>query len=107
MWVPTNEEVAEYKRLNQEKSAKKDDYYRSMIPIVLDIASGYCNQNFEHEMIPPKVKLFIAKVTQFNEQKAGRSSRKMGTVSEAYEVEVPKSFYKFIAPYRRLKFNGR
>ncbi|OMC86925.1 hypothetical protein BK128_09685 [Viridibacillus sp. FSL H7-0596] len=104
MWQPTTEQVALFKGLNGEKSTKKDSYYIAMLPIVLERANEHCNQTFKPESLPGGVQIFIAKVLQFNEQKAGLSSRSMGTVSYSFEAEIPQSLYKHLAPFRKLRW---
>ncbi|PZX07903.1 gp6-like head-tail connector protein [Psychrobacillus insolitus] len=106
MWKPTFEEISIFKRLNQEKTEKKNEYYTTMIPIVLERANDYCKRKFETTDIPSGVCLFIAGVIQFNDKKQGLSGRSMGSVSYSYDVEIPQTLFKHLAPYRRLSWNG-
>lgn len=109
MWEPTADQIKEIKLINGEQGTGKDEYYRAMLPIIFDEVKEHCNNTFgETESGPPAlpggVKLFMAKAIQFNENKAGLKGRSMGSVSYSYETEFPESLYKYLRPYRKVKF---
>lgn len=110
MWEPTAEQIKEIKLINGEQGTAKDEYYRAMLPIIFDEVKEYCNNTFgetgsESLALPGGVKLFMAKAIQFNEKKAGLKSKSMGSVSYSYENDFPESLYKYLGPYRKVRFH--
>ena len=104
-WVPTTEEIAYYKGLNQDK-ATNGDYYASMLPLLLEKVNEDYNQSFEPFNIPANVKLFLAKATQFYSGAIGMKSRSMGTVSYSFDFnELPNSLTDLLERYRKAKFH--
>lgn len=104
-WVPTAEEIAYYKGLNQDKAAN-EDYYASMLPLLLEKVNEDCSQSFVPNNIPANVKIFLAKATQFYSGATGLKSRSMGTVSYSFDFnELPKSITDLLARYRKAKYH--
>lgn len=104
-WIPSDEEVAYYKSLNQDKS-KNEDYYKVMLPIVLDNVNEEYNQNFNQANLPGAVKLFLAKAVQFySNSGSGLKSRSMGTISYTFDFStLPSTLTGLLARYRKVKF---
>lgn len=104
-WTPTDEEIAEYKALNQDKS-NDDAYYKVMLPILLESVNEEYNQSFKPDNLPGAVKLFLAKATQFYANNTGLKSRKMGTVSYSYDFSnLPSSISGLLDRYRKAKYH--
>lgn len=98
-------DIEEIKTIIEIKDSKHDVYLATMIPLVLEHVTDFCNNSFP-DGIPGGVRIFIAKVCEHNIQNAGLKSRTMGSVSYSYELEFPSSLMRFIRPYRRLKFHA-
>lgn len=104
-WVPSDEEITYYKGLNQDK-ASNGEYYRSVLPLLLEKVNEDYNQSFEHTSVPSNVKLFLAKATQFYSGFPGLKSRSMGTVSYSFDFsELPQSITGLLARYRKAKYH--
>ena len=103
-WIPTDEEVRQYKSLNQDKSAN-EDYYKVMLPIILESVNDEYNQCFEPSNLPGVVKLFLAKAIQFySGAGSGVKSRSMGSVSYSYDFSnLPSTITSLLARYRKVK----
>lgn len=106
MWEPTQEEIDQLKQLNNVTGAKHDGFYRSMAPILFDVAKDHCNGKWEPSEMPQGVRLFIAKAIQFNTQSTGLKGRVMGTVSYSYDTEFPKAIWTYLRPYKRVRFHA-
>lgn len=105
-WIPTPDEIAVFKALNQDKKAN-DDYYKVMLPILLESVNEEYNQCFEPGELPGAVKLFLAKAVQFySGVGSGVKSRSMGTVSYDYDfTNLPSSVTVLLARYRKAKYH--
>lgn len=104
-WVPTPAEIQEFKTLNQDKS-NNDEYYKVMLPILLDSVNEEYNQSFKPDNLPGAVKLFLAKATQFYAMNTGLKSRKMGTVSYSFDFSnLPTSITDLLNRYRKAKYH--
>ncbi|QCR33129.1 hypothetical protein [Lysinibacillus sp. SGAir0095] len=102
-WTPTAEEVEQFKTLNQDKSAN-EDYYKVMLPILLETVNDEYNQCFEPSNLPGAVKLFLAKATQFYSMNSGLKSRSMGSVSYDFDfANLPSSITSLLTRYRKVK----
>ncbi|MED4461858.1 phage head-tail connector protein [Metabacillus fastidiosus] len=106
MWKPTPEEIKEIKGINRERSTVNDDYYGAMLPILLEHVEAYCNNSFRPPDIPGGVKIFLAKAIEHNQLKTGLKSRSMGSVSYSYDLEFPETLYKYLRPYKKVKFHA-
>lgn len=112
LYKPTNEDVEEIKQINGWQGVEQNDYISTMLPLIFDHVKTECNNDFGHvEDVPPEipsgVKIYMAKVIEFNRNKMGVKSRKMGSVSYSYDVEFPNSMDRYIRPYRRLRFRAQ
>lgn len=113
MRVPTNEEVAEIKRLAKDEETS-DVYYKDMIPIVLEHVNDNIEVPFndEYATLPGTVKLFIAlTINYFAEAAFGVKSEKMGSASFTYDYsKLPASITNLLSKYgygaddRKVKF---
>lgn len=109
MAMPTTIDIDEIKRIVGFKTDKHDEYLTTMIPLLLEYVTAYCNNDFAKKgevVVPGGAKIFIAKACEYNMQSAGLKGRTMGTVSYSYELEFPESIIRFLRPYRRLKFHA-
>lgn len=106
MWEPTQEEIDLLKQMNEVTGAKHDAFYLAMAPILFDVAKDHCNGKWEPLEMPQGVRLFIAKAIQFNVQKTGLTSRRMGSVSYSYDTEFPKAIWTYLRPYKKVKFHA-
>lgn len=107
MWKPTLHDIEEIKLLNGEQGDGKDEYYSAMLPLLLEHVQAECNNSFGDPVtIPGGVKIFMAKAIQHNQNKAGLKSRTMGTVSYSYDLEFPESIYRYLRPYKRVRFHA-
>lgn len=105
MWTPTDEEVTYYKTLAQDKTPN-EEYYKVMLPLLLDKVNEDYNQSFTSETAPANVKIFMAKATQFLGGNAGLKSRKMGSVSYSFNFsELPSYLTDLLVRYRKAKFH--
>lgn len=102
-WIPTEDEIKFYKSLNKDKQAN-DEYYRAMLPVLLEYVNEEYRQNFKPDSLPGSVKLFLAKAIEFYSNKAGLESRRMGTVSYSFKLsELPKSITDLLIKYRKAR----
>lgn len=97
--------IEEVKKILGMKDTKHDEYLSVMIPILLEHASSFCNNDFT-DNIPGGVKLWVAKACEHNMQNAGLKGRTMGSVSYSYELEFPLSIMSYLRPYKRLRFHA-
>ncbi|MFJ8262715.1 hypothetical protein ACIQ4I_12300 [Rummeliibacillus sp. NPDC094406] len=108
MWTPTDQEVNELILINSDISTpERIEHYRTLAPIYYDLACDYCNNTFdmaESSKVVSAVKVFVAKAIQFYTQKAGLTSRSMGTVSYSYTTELPSSVMKPLKPFKKLRW---
>ncbi|NHM91328.1 MULTISPECIES: phage head-tail connector protein [Staphylococcus] len=66
------------------------------------VAEEYCNQMFA-DPLPGGVQKFIAECIKYGAS-GNIASRSMGTVSYTYVTDVPSSMYKYLKPYRKLRW---
>ena len=86
-----------------------DAFLDVMVPILGEHVIEHCNNQFTKDergdtVFPGPVKLFIAKAAEYNMQKTGLKERSMGSVSYSYDLQFPDSLYKYLRPYKRMKF---
>lgn len=107
---PTTIDIEEVKSILGYKNNKHDEYLSVMMPLIFDHVTAHCNNNFTSKsgelIVPGGVRLFVAKACEHNMQNVGLKSRSMGSVSYSYELEFPETFYKYIRPYKRLRFHA-
>lgn len=102
-WIPTEDEVAYYKTINQDKSANEDTY-KVMLPLLLEKLNEDYDQSFSSPNLPANVKIFLAKATQFFTGNTGLKSRSMGTVSYSFDFQkLPSTITDLLARYRKVK----
>jgi hypothetical protein len=109
--TPTPLEVDEIKTILGWQGTDSDDYLTTMIPLLVDHVTEYCNNPLGQNQTPPArlpggVILFIAKACEHNKQKAGLKSRTMGSVSYSYDLEFPSALMTYLRPYRKVKFHA-
>lgn len=104
-WIPSDEEVAYYKALNQDKS-DNSDYYKMMLPLLLENVNEEYNQNFDPTNLPGGIKIFLAKAVQFYANSgSGLTSRSMGSVSYSFDFStLPSTLTDLLTKYRKVKF---
>ncbi|WP_194747584.1 phage head-tail connector protein [Staphylococcus chromogenes] len=79
-----------------------DDVINKLILAYKQVAEEYCNQVFD-DPLPGGVKKFIAECIKYGAS-GNIASRSMGTVSYTYVTDVPNSMYKYLKPYRKLRW---
>lgn len=79
-----------------------DDVINKLILAYKQVAEEYCNQEFT-DPLPGGVKKFIAECIKYGAS-GNIASRSMGTVSYTYVTDVPSSIYKYLKPYRKLRW---
>ncbi|AAX91385.1 head-tail adaptor [Staphylococcus phage EW] len=79
-----------------------DDVINKLILAYKQVAEEYCNQVFG-DPLPGGVKKFIAECIKYGVS-GNIASRSMGTVSYTYVTDVPSSMYKYLKPYRKLRW---
>ena len=109
--TPTPLEIDEIKMILGWQGTESNEYLTTMIPLLVDHVTEYCNNTLGQDQTPPArlpggVILFIAKACEHNKQKAGLKSRTMGSVSYAYDLEFPSSLMTYLRPYRKVKFHA-
>lgn len=86
---------------------KHDIYINTVIPLFIEFTQDHCNNSFtdENEILSLKggVKIAIAKMIEFNMNKAGQKSRNFGEVAYSYETDFPVSILRLLEPYRRIR----
>lgn len=97
-------EVTEVKNILNNQNID-EDYLSTAIPLFIDYANNYCNQSYASNELPGGVKVFVAKACEYNMQKVGLKSFRMGEVSYSYETDFPKTLKDYLKPYRRVGFN--
>jgi len=107
--VPSQELIDQIKAINGWN--EHDDYLATMIPLLIEHVTSYCNNHLGQNQAPPArlpggILIFIAKATEHNKLKAGLKSRTMGSVSYSYDLEFPSSIMTYLRPYRKVKFHG-
>jgi Phage gp6-like head-tail connector protein len=85
------------------KTEKHDMYLDEVIPLFIDHAKEYCNNQFDGDL-PSGVRIYVAKAIEFNMNPTNLKGRKMGEVSYSYQTEFPRSILKYLAPYRKVRF---
>lgn len=97
----------EVKAILDYSSTKHDNYITTCIPLFVEFAQDYCNNQFKNESdqieLKGGVKLFVAKAVEFNLNKSGQKSRDFGEVRYSYDTDFPPSLLKLLQPYSRIR----
>lgn len=105
MWTVTDEDVTYYATLGQVKKPNAD-YYKTMLPILLEKVNEDYNTKFTPDELPANIKLFLAKAISFYSGHAGLKSRRMGSVSYSYDFnEMPTFITDLLRGYRKAKYH--
>lgn len=101
--------IDEVKGILRIQGEDHDMFFSIMVPILEEHVIEHCNNRFTKDsygetVLPGPVKLFIAKAAEYNMQKTGLKERSMGSVSYSYDLQFPDSLYKYLRPYKRIKF---
>lgn len=101
----------EVKAILQIQGEGHDMFLSIMVPALEEYVIDHCNNRFskneyDENVFPGPVKIFIAKACEYNMQKAGLKERSMGSVSYSYDLEFPNTLYNFLRPYRKVKFHA-
>lgn len=99
----------EVKGIMRIQGEDHDMFLSIMVPILEEHVIEHCNNRFTKNsngetVLPGPTKLFIAKAAEYNMQKTGLKERSMGSVSYSYDLQFPDSLYKYLRPYKRIKF---
>lgn len=86
------------------EDTSKDEVIANLIGEYKRVAEEYCNQTFL-DPLPSGVKKFIAECIKYGSS-GNVSSRSMGTVSYTFVTDIPASIYKYLKPYRKLRWGG-
>lgn len=88
-------------------TSKHDAYIETMINLLIEYIQDECNNTFKNEngelAIRGGAKIAIAKMIEFNMNKAGISARTFGEVSYSYNTDFPPSILRLLEPYRRIR----
>lgn len=102
-WQVTDLEVQQLIQINKELITDATmEHYRALAPIYYDVACNYCNA--ELDVNESATLIFVAKAIQYYTNKAGLTSRSMGTVSYSYDTALPSSVLQVLKPFRKLRW---
>lgn len=105
MWTVTDDEVTYYATLGQVKKPNAD-YYKVMLPLLLEKVNEDYGTKFKHTDLPANVKIFLAKAIAFYAGHTGLKSRKMGSVSYTFDfTELEGSITSLLQGYRKAKYH--
>lgn len=108
-WTPTDEEIKYYKVICGDKSSTNDEFYKVMLPLVLDMLNDQLCQKFTPTTLPSALKIFLAKSTNFFSGNGALKGRSMGTVSYTFDFgTLPSALTDLLKPYdacRKAKFH--
>jgi hypothetical protein len=86
--------------------AKKESYINSALPLLIDFVKEHCNNKFlddaGNEVIPGGVKVAVAKMIEYNMNKAGKTMAVKGSVTDMFTVDFPRSIMRLLEPYQRV-----
>ncbi|WP_416144908.1 phage head-tail connector protein [Planococcus koreensis] len=113
-YKPSEKDIDEIKSINgiSAEVTKHDDYYRTMLPMLLEVVVGHTNNTFGGVYpdgsinLPGPVKIYLAKALERSLMTTGLKSRSMGSVSYSYDTSVPKELEGFLAPYKKVRFRA-
>ena len=99
--------LQEVKDILQITTTKHDVYITTMLDLLIEYIQDYCNNSFLDENgvlnIKGGAKIAIAKMIEFNMNKAGINSRSFGEVSYSYDTDFPPSILRLLEPYSRIR----
>lgn len=103
MWQITDLEAQKLISINGELITDATlEYYKALAPIYYDVACNYCNATLD--VSESATLIFVAKAIQFYTNKAGLTSRTMGTVSYSYDTALPTSVLQVLRPFKKLRW---
>lgn len=103
MWQITDLEAQKLISINSELITDATlEHYKALAPIYYDVACNYCNATLD--VSESATLIFVAKAIQFYTNKAGLTSRTMGTVSYSYDTALPTSVLQVLKPFRKLRW---
>lgn len=113
-YKPTPADIIEFKTINgiAEDVTKHDNYYQTMLPMLLEAVVGHTNNNFGGVQpdgsvnLPGPVKIYLAKALERTMMPTGLKSRSMGSVSYSYDTSVPSELEGFLLPYKKVRFRA-
>ncbi|WP_299514844.1 hypothetical protein [uncultured Rummeliibacillus sp.] len=114
LWQPDLKDIEVFKKLNQEKSDKHDEYYLTMLPLLVDHVNEKVKEatgkpiEFDVNRKPvlnANYTLFIAKAIQHGMTNVGLKGRSMGSVSYTFNLDFPQSLYTQYLPRRKVRFH--
>ena len=99
--------LQEVKNILEYTTTKHDTYINTVIPLLTEFIQDYCNNSFLDEtgqvVLKGGAKIALAKMIEYNMNKAGNSSRTFGEVSYSYDTDFPSSILKLLQPYSRIR----
>lgn len=88
-------------------TTKHDTYINTVIDLFIGFIQDYCNNSFldENGILTLKggAKIAIAKMIEYNMNKAGQSGRTFDNVSYSYDTDFPPSILRLLQPYSRIR----
>jgi len=104
-----NDIIAKVKTILWIVDTEFDDYLNTVVPMMLEYAEKYCNQewrddNGNPEDVPGPVIMFITKAAEYSILQAGVQSEKLGDYSISVTDDIPDSVLAHLKPYRKVKF---
>ncbi len=99
--------LQEVKDILGQTSDKHDNYIYTAIELFTEFVQDHCNNSFLDDKGEVKLrggaKIAVAKMIEYNLNKAGVSSRTFGEVAYSYDTDFPASIMKLLEPYNRIK----
>ncbi|MGM0903066.1 MAG: phage head-tail connector protein [Bacillota bacterium] len=83
---------------------KHNDYLGIMVPLLVEFAQDYCNNQFDDVDPSGGVKLFIAESINHKLKSQGLQALTMGSVTYNYDVNLPDELIKYLRPYKKVRF---
>jgi len=110
-YKPTQSEIEQVKNINGWAGEEHEGYLNTMLPLLVEHVTAHCNNLFGLNQtpaakLPGGVMIFLAKACEHNKLKAGIKSRTMGSVSYSYDLDFPEAMYKYLRPYKKVKFHA-
>ena len=99
--------LQEVKDILGQTSDKHDTYIYTAVELFIEFVQDHCNNSFLDANGEVKLrggaKIAVAKMIEYNLNKAGVSSRTFGEVAYSYDTDFPQSIMKLLEPYNRIK----
>jgi len=104
-----NDIITKVKTISWIIDTEFDDYLNTVVPMLLEYAEKYCNQewrddNGNPEDVPGPVIMFVAKATEYSIAQAGVKSETLGDYSISIADDIPASALAHLKQYRKVKF---